>query len=303
MKRGIEQMERILIIGGVSWDTIVYLPEFPEPIAQTLFASGQEALGSTGSGKALALTNLRVPTTLQAVLGRDEAGEKIATALAERGVHAIFDYDDTGSERHVNLMNQHGGRISLFTHASASEIAIDYRRFEQLLIAADVIVLNIIAYTKALLPQIVASRKPIWTDLHDYDAGNPYHQAFIEVASYLFVSSDRLPNYREQMQQWIGEGKKLVVCTHGAQGASALDAEGNWYEQAALPTTIVDTNGAGDNFFAGYLYAYLTGKDIQTSLQYGTICGSLAVASLELTAENLTPDVLEYQWQNQFGRK
>lgn len=294
-------MKKVFVIGGVSWDTIVYLPEFPQPRSQTLFASGQEALGSTGAGKALALTKLAIPTTLQAVLGNDETGQKITAALKKHHVQAVFDYDETGSERHVNLMNHAGGRISIFTHASASKVAIEQQRFGKLVAAADIVVLNIMAYTKGLIPQLLASGKPIWTDLHDYSSGNPYHQAFIDAASHIFVSSDQLPNYREQMEEWIKLGKKLVVCTHGAQGASALDEHGNWYEQAAIPTQIVDTNGAGDSFFAGYLYAYLTGKDIPTSLQYGTICGALAVASLELTSPELTAQVLEEQWQQYFS--
>ncbi|MGL4624040.1 MAG: carbohydrate kinase family protein [Culicoidibacterales bacterium] len=294
-------MAQVFIIGGVSWDTIVYVSEFPQPVAQTLFASGQETLGSTGAGKALALTKLAIPTTLQAVLGNDEWGRKIENSLAQQGVNAYFDYDATGTERHVNLMNQHGERISLFTHASASEIAVQPVQFKELLREATHIVLNIMAYTKALIPQLQASGKPIWTDLHDYQAGNAYHEAFISAANYIFVSSDRLPNYREYMQQWIQDGKKLVVCTHGANGATAIDEEGNWYEQAVITTEIVDTNGAGDSFFAGFFSAYLAGKDIATSLQYGTICGALAVSSSNLTANDLSAERLEQHWQQHFG--
>lgn len=295
-------MKNVLVIGGVSYDTLVYLEQFPQPVSQTLFANGNEAVGSTGAGKAVALTKLGVPTKLQAVLGNDEAGQKIETWLKQQGVKSYYDYDPSGTERHVNLMNAAGGRISIFTQASSQNVAIDEGRFEQLLTEADVIVLNIMSYTKALIPKLVASGKPIWCDLHDYDLGNPYHQAFIEVATHLFLSSDRVPFYRELMQQWHELGKTLVVCTHGGKGATALDNTGTWYKQPAIPTSIVDTNGAGDNFFAGFLWSTLQGETTQTAMEYGSICGALAVASRQLAHEHLSSKFIRTIWQADFQK-
>jgi aryl-phospho-beta-D-glucosidase BglC (GH1 family) len=70
--------------------------------------------------------------------------------------------------------------------------------------------------------------KEVWTDLHDYNEGNPYHKDFIDAADYVFLSSDNLSDYKSTMQDIMSRNKKLVVCTHGKKGASALTSELKW---------------------------------------------------------------------------
>lgn len=47
-------------------------------------------------------------------------------------------------------------------------------------------------------------------------------------------------------------GAREVVVTRGAAGAVAFDGL-RWWDQEALPTTVVDTTGAGDSFIAGFV--------------------------------------------------
>lgn len=104
------------------------------------------------------------------------------------------------------------------------------------------------------------------------------------------------------MQQLRAAGKRLVVCTHGAAGATLLTSEGQWLEQAAVPApTVVDSNGAGDSFFAGFLYGFLRREPLQKCLQYGALCGSRCVGAPGLAAPQLTHLLLEQSWQQHFG--
>ncbi len=57
---------------------------------------------------------------------------------------------------------------------------------------------------------------------------------FADAADYLFLSSAAMPDYRAFMSRMIREGKKLVVCTHGRNGSTALDTSGNWVETPIL---------------------------------------------------------------------
>lgn len=286
---------QIAIIGGTTFDHIVYLPEFPQPVPQTIHkAPFHEAVGSTGSGKALALTKLGIPNTLYSVVGDDSYGNKIKDFLHKQGVATIFDTDPAGTERHINIMNAAGGRISMFITQSSEIIQHNTNAIEQMIEQSTVIVLNIIAYCRHLIPVIKQYKKPVWTDLHDYDGKSTYHEDFIEAAQYIHLSSDNLPHYKTTMQQLINRGKELVICTHGKQGASLLTKTGEWLEQTALPNVpIVDSNGAGDSFFSGFLFAYLQNYSLQKCLQYGAVCGAMAVTSRNLTAEQLNPDFVE----------
>ena len=166
----------VAIIGGTTFDHVVYLSELPAPVPQTIHEAGfNEGVGSTGSGKALALTKLGLANTLYSVVGDDAYGQQIRSFLAAQGVQAVFDVDPAGTERHINLMDASGGRISLFVTQSSPKIAFNEKAVEKMLAQATVIVLNIIAYCRHLIPLVERFRKPVWTDLHDYDGSNAYH--------------------------------------------------------------------------------------------------------------------------------
>lgn len=287
----------IAVIGGTTYDHIVYLPQLPQPVPQTIHqAAFNEAVGSTGSGKALALTKLGMSNVLYSVIGDDEFGNKIRTYLDEQKVNTFFDIDPAGTERHINIMDAQGGRISMFVTQSSEVVPHDIAAIEKMLEQSTVIVLNIIGYCRYLVPSVKKFNKPVWTDLHDYDGSNPYHQDFIEAAHYIHLSSDNLPGYRTVMQELINSGKELVICTHGKEGATLLTRSGEWLEQSAIKNMpVVDSNGAGDSFFSGFLYAYLHHYPLQKCLQYGALCGAYAVTSLSLVYDLLTPAFVEQE--------
>jgi len=288
-------MKKILILGGTTFDHIVTLDKFPEPIPKTIHSAPfHEATGSTGAGKALCLTKLGVPNVLHSILGDDIWGKKIITHLLSQNVDFIYDIDPKGTERHFNLMNAAGERISMFITQSSENPIIDLALIEEKIQWADIIVLNIIPYCKQIIPILQKYNKPVWTDLHDYDEGNPYHEAFINASQYIFLSSDNVKDYKNLMQQFIRNGKELVVCTHGKNGASILTKEGVSINQPAITSfALVDANGAGDNFFGGFLYAFIQGKAIDECMQYGTICGSYCIRSKELVHDDLSADKIE----------
>ncbi len=289
------QPMHVAIIGGTTYDHIVYVPSFPEPVPHTIHQAGfREAVGSTGTGKALALTRLGVPATLYSVAGDDQFGHIIREQLEANGVRLILDTDPAGTERHINIMDATGGRISIFVTQSSANIDYNQPAIQALIEQCSVIVLNIIAYCRNLIPLVRQSGKPVWTDLHDYDGSNSYHDDFIDAAHYIQLSSDNLPHYKEVMERFITMGKELVICTHGKAGATLLTKTGEWLEQPALTgMQMVDSNGAGDSFFSGFLYGWLHQYPLQQCLKAGAICGAYAVTSAQLVSEQISPDLLQ----------
>ena len=283
-------MQQVFIIGGTTFDHIVHLEQLPAPVPTTIHeVPFHEGCGSTGAGKSLALTKLGVPNTLYSVIGDDAYGMQIVSFLQESGVDFFYALDPKGTERHINIMDADGGRISMFITQSSENIQHNIAAIQQAIQKADIVVLNIISYCRQLIPLLKTDAKPIWTDLHDYDGHNAYHQDFINAAQYIHLSSDNLQDYRSVMQQLIGQGKELVICTHGKQGASLLTKQGEWIEQAAYPVDrIVDSNGAGDSFFAGFLFGWMQQLPLSTCMQYGAICGALAVEDKQLVNSGLT---------------
>lgn len=272
---------------------MIYLNELPAPLSATVFAKGTHTtVGSTGAGKALALHRLGISTTLHGYVGDDEAGSAIRAHFQQEELPFIGDSDPAGTERHVNLMDAHGGRISIYVNATTFEPPLDLASLTLLIAQSDIVALNIINYCRHLIPTIKAEGKPIWCDLHDYDGQNPYHADFVHAADVLFLSGDTLSDPRTFMETMMVAGKQLVVCTFGKDGSLALTPQGQWIETPALSYPLVDSNGAGDNFFAGVLYGVTNGYPLEIALRLGTVVGGLCVTSRELVAEGLNMELV-----------
>lgn len=75
----------------------------------------------------------------------------------------------------------------------------------------------------------------------------------------------------------LAERTPLVVIKRGAAGASAYGAAGVRHVQVPTEFTrrpVVDTTGAGDNFDAGFVWAWLRQQPLEDCLQLATRCGS-----------------------------
>jgi sugar/nucleoside kinase (ribokinase family) len=302
-------MKNILVLGGVSFNTMIFFDEFPEPRTHTAYPKRfHEAGGSTGVGKALNLCQLGFEVVLHGVIGADEYGDKLQRLLARDHLEFIYDMDPAGTQRHVNVMNDAGGRISMILIPGTFEPEVNWSRIEPLIARSDYVALNIRNYCREAIPIIQKYGKPIWVDIHDYDGENSFHQDFIEAADVLLMSSEQMPDYRPFMRKQIEDGKQLVICTHGKEGATAacpVLAEvtvSNFIEVPIIDAyKRFDTNGAGDSFFSGVLYGHAQRYDVEKCLRMGAIVSGLCITSPELAYEELSAELVEAEYQKYFS--
>jgi sulfofructose kinase len=76
-------------------------------------------------------------------------------------------------------------------------------------------------------------------------------------------------------------GCALVGMTKGVEGALVL-CENRFIESPAYtaPGGCRDTTGAGDAFHSGFLYGFLDGEDVETSLKYGNAVAAMKCSAL-----------------------
>jgi len=121
----------------------------------------------------------------------------------------------------------------------------------------------------------------------------------LDMADVLKINDDELALIIEMFDLPLGErmaldelidrhGLKLAVLTRGSEGALILSPD-DVSDLPGVPTSVVDTIGAGDSFTAAMALAYLHGKSLDEINRYATrvaayVCGQ-AGAMPEMPAE------------------
>ena len=103
-----------------------------------------------------------------------------------------------------------------------------------------------------------------------------------------------LPNEREALSlskentidlaaRKLGNRVEVLAVKLGADGALGI-WDNKKIQIPSIPVTVVDTVGAGDSFDAGFLYGYITGWNLEKSLQLACVCGALSTQKAGGTA-------------------
>ncbi|MFF2372421.1 carbohydrate kinase family protein [Agromyces sp. NPDC058110] len=277
----------IVISGAASWNRIVLLDRLPEPVPHMQFALAEhETIGGTSAGKALGLVGLGRPVRLHTLIGDDADGERVRRVLAASGIE-VDDLPVEATERHLNLMTAAGERVSLYLSTPADPGTPPSAGLVQAMTDAAAIVLDLSERSRGLIATARATGTPIWTDIHDYDGRAEFHRPFIEAADWIFMNADCIGDDPVPfMERCVLGGASVVVCTLGAQGAVAVDADLTVHRVAAVPVEVVDTNGAGDAFMSGVLDAHLAGAGLDAALEAGA-----RHAATALTTRHLHPSL------------
>lgn len=279
----------VVVVGSAAWNTLVGVPRLPEARPHTVMArSHVTTLGGTSAGKALNLSAIGVPCVVAAMVGDDADAAAISGALSAPGVAQALIRGEGPSEHHLNLMSPRGERLSIFLDQAPAcpgnlpaDVAGAISRAR--IVVADLMPLGLLA-----LPAARASRAAVWTDVHDYDGVAEYHLPFIEAAQLVVMNDDGCDDVDEAMARVLARGPFTAVCTLGERGAIARTASGAAIAVPAVPTEVVDSNGAGDAFMAGMIAdvlasgadpSALDGAALEAAMRAGARAASATVAS------------------------
>lgn len=85
-------------------------------------------------------------------------------------------------------------------------------------------------------------------------------------------------NNNETINYLFNHTPELIVIKHGAAGSSAYTKDGKSYQTTAYLTKVLKTFGAGDSYASAFLYALVSGKDVETALKFGSASASIVVS-------------------------
>lgn len=291
--------ESVLVLGAASWNRMVHVNQLPQGTSATIFDAHETVgAGSTGVGKAMALSALGHKTTLHCALGRDAYAKKITDACKAHRILMMVDETDEPTPQHLNIMDRDGGRYSLFIEGGAADPQLDENRVSAAVDKACAIFLSLSASSKKLLHLLDDLEKDILLDLHDYDGINPWYDDFIACADVIQLSDVALSDPEPVIQKLLAGSARQVVVTKGSAGAEIITATQR-VQIAACHAVLTDSNGAGDAFSVGLWHAQAQGRSLQAAGAFAAATAAFAVECDGLFPANLSIDAIDARSRTQ----
>ncbi len=271
----------VVICGPTSWNQLIELDRLPEPRPQQQVARNSwNTAGGTSAGKALHLASLGVDTSLYTPIGSDGPGKLLRQALENTGIK-LNALSSANTEQHVNLMAG-GERVSIYVATPSSPSLEDINSSCAAVRNADAAVVDLSELGLKVIEFCGNEHPPLWVDLHDYDGLKEFHRPFLRAAHVAFMNSDAAEDPWELLSICLRGGPQLAICTLGEQGAIAMDLQGQRWTVPAQKVEVIDTNGAGDAFMAGFMAAHLRGMPVQHSLARAAEQAASAISTRHL---------------------
>jgi fructoselysine 6-kinase len=211
-------------------------------------------------------------------VGGDEGGELVRQALLAEGVDISHVRIRSGANARAYIGHVDGDRHFI---RSSPGVRGDYRWVDDdfaYIASFDHVHTSIYSDLGDALPRIAASANSLSLDASDQWTTD-YLGKVLRYVRYIFLSAPELngPDAISVARECLALGARAVVVTRGSEGALGVSAEGLVF-QPALPTSVVDTLGAGDGFISGFLTELLTGKSLKDAMTRGAefaalVCG------------------------------
>ncbi|OXM13338.1 carbohydrate kinase family protein [Paenibacillus herberti] len=282
-----------VVIGDANIDLVVEgFSQVPQP-GQEIFVDRMTMhVGGGAALFAVSLAKLGIRVAFNGVLGDDNYGHYIRERFEQYGIDTRMirnsDINNTGISIAFNPETDR----SFITYAgSNAELRMDTLDFDEIAQGRHVHITGYrgrrnhdqyVEMTKELKERGVSLSCDVgWDDSGEWD--NSVFQLMQDIDVFLMNETEAqhytgMSNIEDCIRH-MGKYCDHVVIKLGAEGAIALKDD----VLTRLPgysVVAVDTTGAGDSFNAGYLFGFLNGMDVETSLQYGNACGALSVGSL-----------------------
>lgn len=281
-----------VVIGDANIDLVVVgCNQVPQPGQEIYVENMMMHVGGGAALFSLALAKLGLHVAFNGILGDDEYGRFIRERFAQSGIDTRLIQTSKIHKTGISIAFNPDTDRSFITYAGSNmELQMDRLDLEQIALGKHVHVTGykgrsnheqFVAMAKTLKEKGVTLSCDVGWD----DSGEWYKGIF-ELMRYfdVFLMNETealhytgLENIEESLH-YMADYCNNIVIKLGSKGSVAIK-DGVLTRRSAYPVEAVDTTGAGDSFNAGYLFGYLSGMDVETSLRYGNACGALSVGA------------------------
>jgi ribokinase len=250
------------------------------------FYGVHSSVSGVGYNIARALTRLGDDVRLLSLIGRDPVAALVRDALARDGIPSqnVLDLLEQTAQS-VILYDGEGRRQINVDLKNAQETAYPAARFAQAAQDCDLLVLSNINFSRPFLEPARRAGQRVATDVHAIsDLNDPFNVDFMRAAHILFMSHEWLPVPPEVWAQQVLERypPEVLVISLGAKGALLCVRADNFIQRipAVHNRAVVNTIGAGDALFAGFLHEYARSADPYAAIHKAMIFASYKIGAI-----------------------
>jgi sulfofructose kinase len=284
-------------IGQCSLDYIGLIPAYPPPDVKCEFSNLVIQCGGPVATALVALKRWGLDGYISGVVGDDDFGENITSALQSEGI-------DTGG---IQIRERECSQFAfIVSEPSTARRTIFWQRPTGQPLQPEELDLSLLLKSSALhidglFPEasLCACRKAKEAGIPVIVDAGTLRDGMMEIAklSDCFVTSETFSNAlaktpEETCRILAGLGVPFTGVTLGAKGYVAL-IDGCFLRKEAYPAKAVDTTGCGDVFHAGLTYGIVRGWSAEKSLDLGAWAASLV--STKMGGRSGIPSIQDLQ--------
>lgn len=210
-------------------------------------------------------------------VGTDANGRVLTNALEGKGVDISHVQVLQGSTALTHVTLENGNRIfgeydeGVMADFTLSDADMDF------LCAHELVVSGVWGHAETRLGEVAARGVPVAFDCSDQLDTVMVRTALPHTRIAFFSDDDSDDRQLEARIRSVAiQGPEVVVATRGHRGSLAFDGE-QFFSGDIVPCNVVDTMGAGDSFIAGFLYAWLQGRDIPECMISGAQASAVTI--------------------------
>lgn len=267
---------KILVIGSVNLDLLVYVDSFPHP-GQTLQSRDFKQLpGGKGLNLARTLYAMGTPVKFVAAVGHDTQFEELKDVMGEdhpllKGI-VVKNEKDTGT---AMIMVNNAGENEIIVSSGANmdlkfedippELFHECHLLVMCLETDVTLAMKCFTYFKSLGKTTVLNVSPSGRITNELKA----------LADFLILNHHELQDLHQRLkitseEQVLSSKEQTIVLTLGKEGVKLIRSGYNKVFPSFQVSKVVDTTGAGDSFLGGFLSEYLrSNKDIEKAIMFG----------------------------------
>ena len=274
--------KEVIVIGNIIYDSVLLIDSQIKEGTKIVSPQKKNFVGGQAANVAQTLAGLGVPVSFMGAFGADNIGELMFSALQKKGIRleqskivkncqsaeATIAVDKNNGERTILICKPH--RL----HLSSSH----FRKLKQnSMNLSDIVYSDGHEIDVAFYKKLKRLNKIIVCDV---EIITPGLFEILGTIDYLIISEPVLKEMsgqsstEEAFNKLTHLGAKSIIVTNG-EGMSKAWHKNKWYSQKAVPTSVIDTTGAGDAFRAGFIWSLLRNFSFKKCLRYASFLGSV----------------------------